>query len=112
MSAVTLNARALPSDATRVRKRANDPTWDAIVAAADRLNRDQAARTMRVAAERQRSWTNWSVTEGLAIGDKWTDAFEPVRRRGLTASAWTEVQPVERAAATVERFLRERPDLM
>jgi hypothetical protein len=89
-----------------------DATWQSLVAAAERLNRDRAAHTMHVVAERQRSWTMLTVTEGLAVGDKWTDAFEPVRRRKMTGSAWTEVQPVEKAAATVERFLRERPDLL
>jgi len=107
-----LNARGVQSDAKGVKKRARDATWDAIVAAAERLNQDSAAHAMRVVPERQRSWTSWTVTDGFAIGDKWTDAFEPVRRRGLTGSTWTEIQPVERASATVARFLRERPDLV
>jgi hypothetical protein len=50
------------------------------------------------------------VTEGLVIADHWTDAFEPVRRRGLFGGEWTAIQSVDEAATTVGRFLRERPD--
>ena len=107
-----LNICRRRSDARRVTMQRGDATWQSIVAAAERLNRDRAAHAMHVVAERQRSWTMLTVTEGLAVGDKWTDAFEPVRRRKMTGSAWTVVQPVEKAAATVERFLRERPDLV
>jgi hypothetical protein len=87
-----------------------DPTWDAIVAAADQLTRDAGGLTSKVEAARRRSWASRTLTEGLAIADHWTDAFEPVRRRGLFGGEWTTIQSVDEAAATVGRFLRERPD--
>jgi len=95
-----------------VRRVREDSTWAAIVAAAERLTREPAGLALKVLPARQRSWTTLTVTEGFAVGDHWTDAFEPVRRRRMVSTTWTDVQPIETAAATVERFLRERPDLM
>ena len=87
-----------------------DATWDAMVAAADQLTREAGGLTSKVLAARRRSWLNMTLTEGLAIADNWTDAFEPVRRRNLLGGPWTEIQSVGVAATTVGRFLRERPD--
>ena len=87
-----------------------DATWDAMVAAADQLTREAGGLTSKVRAARRRSWVNRTVTEGLAIADNWTDAFEPVRRRNVLGGEWTSIQTVDEAAATVARFLRERPD--
>ena len=88
--------------------KARDPMWDDLVNVSARLNDESA---MTVSAARQRCWTTFTVTEGIAMLDRSIAAFEPVRRRRLMTSEWTEVQSVERAASTVERFLRERPDL-
>jgi len=85
--------------------------WAVITTTADRLNGAFGALTLQVRAARQWSWTTLTVTEGFAVVDNLTNMFEPVRRRRLPRWDWAEVQPVERAAATVERFLRERPDL-
>jgi len=87
-----------------------DATWDAMVAAAEQLTREAGGLTSKVRAARRRSWGNMTVTEGLAIADNWTDAFEPVRRRSTFGGQWTAIQTVDEAAATVGRFLRERPD--
>ena len=108
---VPVNGWSRRADTACVPRLRGDSTWAAMVEAAERLNREPAGLTHRVSAARQRSWTTLTVIEGFVIGDKWTDAFEPVRRRRMTSTAWTDIQPLEKAAATVGRFLRERPDL-
>ena len=87
-----------------------DPTWDAMVAVAEQLTREGGGLRSKVQAARRRSWWTRTVTEGLVIADHWTDAFEPVRRRGLFGGEWTAIQSVDEAYTTVGRFLRERPD--
>ena len=59
---------------------------------------------------RRRSLRSWSVTEGLLVSDKWTDVFDPVRKRRIFSSHWAGVEPVQEAASRLGTFLRERPD--
>jgi hypothetical protein len=90
---------------------ARDLAWAAIYEVADRLNRGVSDSTLEVRAARRRSLLQWRVTEGIEVTDKWTDVFEPVRRRRLVSSKWQAIQPVQQAASNVGSFLRDRPDL-
>ena len=87
-----------------------DATWAKMSAAAQQLSDAYCeGDTLKVIAER-RSTGMLTVSEGLAVGDRWTDGFEPVRKRRIYGGPWTEVQTVEEAVARIEAFLRERPD--
>ena len=88
-----------------------DQTWAAIYNVADRMNRRYTDTTLRVRPVRQRTLRAWRVVEGLRAADNWTDVFEPVRRRRFFGRRWTEIQPVQQAAAKIGRFIRDRPDL-
>lgn len=88
---------------------ARDLTWDAMCQVADRLDQRAHAQDLLVYARRKRSLL--FVTEGLWVGDKWTDVFEPVRRRPHLLRIWRELQPVQDASSKIGGFLRERPDL-
>ena len=87
-----------------------DLTWDAMCEFADRVNRSGRAAELEVVALRRRQWL-FVITEGLWVGDKWTDVFEPIRRRSALSDTWAELQSVEAAAAKIGQFLDERPDL-
>lgn len=87
-----------------------DLTWDAMCEFADRLNRSGRARELEVVALRRRQWLV-VVTEGLWVGDKWTDVFEPVRRRVALSDRWTDLQSVDAAASKIGDFVDSRPDL-
>lgn len=88
-----------------------DLTWAAIYDVAKRLNDRVEGSTPEVEPVRRRSLLYWTVTEGIAVRDNWTDVFEPVRRRRIFGKKWKDVQPVQEAASKVGGFLRERPDL-
>lgn len=86
-----------------------DQTWASMYNVAERLTaRYCEADTLRVYAQRYRHMT--FVVEGLLVWDKWTDVFEPVRKRRVFTNKWTELQPVNEAASKLAAFLRERPD--
>jgi hypothetical protein len=86
-----------------------DQTWAAMYNVAERLTaRYCEADTLRVFARRYRRLT--VVVEGLLVWDKWTDVFEPVRKRRIFSNRWTEIQPVNEAASKIGAFLQERPD--
>ena len=89
---------------------ARDLVWDAMVTVAGRLRPRAELQGLKVQASRRRSWLRLEVTEGLEAVDNWTDVFEPVRRRHFLTSNWSGVQPVQDAAASIGRFLDERPD--
>lgn len=88
----------------------NDSTWVAMEEAAERLSSlllpDETLEVMAL----RRSTGLVTVTEGLFVGDNWTDVFEPVRRRRYRSKTCTEIQSVEEAERGIEIFLRERPD--
>jgi hypothetical protein len=86
-----------------------DLTWDAVCDAAEHLNLSATEQALEVVATRKRSIL--FVTEGLWVGDKWTDVFEAVRRRPHVGRGWRELQSVQEASSRIGRFLRERPDL-
>jgi hypothetical protein len=87
-----------------------DATWQAMVDAAARLaSLLPEAETLEVLPMRQ-STGFITVTEGLCCADKWTDVFEPVRKRRYLSKTWTPIQTVEEAAEGIGIFLRERPD--
>jgi len=65
-----------------------DLVWDAIVTVAERMNQRYEGSALEIAAHRERSLTQWSVTEGLHAGDDWTG----LRARQTTA-------PVRKAVA-------------
>ena len=88
-----------------------DLMWNAIYTAAERLGERSPHGTLRIRARRRWSLLQWSVLEGLATQDSWTDIFEPVRKRALFSATWPEVQPVQEAAAKVGLYMRSRPDL-
>jgi hypothetical protein len=88
---------------------ARDLTWDAVCDAAKHLNLRAREQALEVVATRKRSIL--FVTEGLWVGDKWTDVFEAVRRRPHVGRGWRELQSVQEASSRIGRFLRERPDL-
>ena len=83
--------------------------YDALYEVAGRLTQSERAGDLTVEARRRRH--GLVVTEGLWTGDKWTDVFEPVRRRGIFKRSWHELQSVPEAASKIGRFLDERPDL-
>jgi hypothetical protein len=87
-----------------------DLTWDAMCEFADRVNRSGRAQELEVIALRRRQWLV-IVTEGLWVGDKWTDVLEPVRRRVAFSDRWSDIQSVEDAASKIGTFLDSRPDL-
>ena len=87
-----------------------DLVWDAVLTVAERMSEEYEDTGLVVRGARRRSFRTLSVTEGLLATDKWTDVFEPVRRRRIFSSQWTEVEPIQEAAARVGTFLRERPD--
>lgn len=77
---------------------------------AKRLTVRARAQGLVVVAKRKHSLL--FVSEGLWVGDKWTDVFEAVRRRPhLLMRLWQNLQSVQEASANVGKFLRERPDL-
>jgi hypothetical protein len=87
-----------------------DATWLSMEEVAKRLSSDLPAdETLEVIALR-RSTGFLTITEGLFVGDKWTDVFEPVRKRRYFTKAWTMLQSIDEAANGIEIFLRERPD--
>jgi hypothetical protein len=88
-----------------------DHTWAAMVDVTQRLDGRDPETMLVIRAARRRSLLRRSVTEGLEAVDKWTDLFEPVRRRRMFGRVWRELQPVQQAASHVGSFLRERPDL-
>ncbi len=88
-----------------------DLTWAAIYEVAERLNRRVGDSTLEVRPVRRRSFLRWTVTEGIAVIDNWTDVFEPVRRRRIMRREWEGVQPLQEAASKIGTFLRDRPDL-
>lgn len=77
---------------------------------ADRVNATDRGADLEVQAYRKRQWLI-TVVEGIWVGNKWTDVFEPVRRRSIFRDQWIELQPVEVAAAKIGNFLKRRPDL-
>jgi hypothetical protein len=87
-----------------------DLTWDAMCGFADRSNRSGRAGELEVVALRRRHWLI-VVAEGLWVGDKWTDVFEPVRRRVAFRDRWTDLQSVAVAASKIGDFVDSRPDL-
>jgi len=90
--------------------RERDQTWAAMINVAERMTaRYCKDDTLEVVAVR-RPRGLMTVVEGLAVGDNWTDVFEPVRERRRFSGRWTELQPVKDAAASISVFLRERPD--
>ena len=80
-----------------------DLTSDAVVAVAQRLDVRAAAQGLRVCGALRRSWRQMEVVEGLHFGDRWTDVFEPVRRRRMLGARWYEMQPVADATSTSVR---------
>ncbi len=88
-----------------------DPIWDALERAADRLTHKAGKVGFAVVSRRRKSLFGWRVVEGLWLGDDWTDVFEPVRWRRLLGDEWLDLQSVREAASNIEGFLRERPDL-
>lgn len=88
-----------------------DLTWDAIATACERMKDRADQEDLTVRPSTHRSWLRWEAVEGFEVINNWTEVFEPVRKRRLFAAGWTEIQPVQDAAANVARFLSERPDL-
>jgi hypothetical protein len=86
-----------------------DLTWDAMWTFAERAMLSGRNADLTVVAERRRQL--FTVTEGIAAGNMWTDVFEPVRRRTVFTKTWRELQSVPDAAAKIGQFLDERPDL-
>jgi hypothetical protein len=84
--------------------------WDALVEAASALADAAANQGMRLRASRRWRVLELSYVEGLELTDRWTDIFEPVRRRRLWGTRWENVQSVDQAAALIAGFLRDRPD--
>jgi hypothetical protein len=80
-----------------------------MVGLAEQLSNRYPDETLKVLAHR-RGTGLLKVAEGLAAADFWTDVFEPVRERRLFRRTWTEIQPLQEAAANIEAFFRERPD--
>lgn len=84
--------------------------WDAMCEVAARL--DQRAQDQNLTVVAKRRWSLLFITEGLWVGDNWTDVFEPVRRRPhFVFGLWRELQTVHEASSAIGTFLRERPDL-
>jgi hypothetical protein len=87
-----------------------DQTWAAMFTVAERMTAEHCAGdTLKIYAVTRRP-NPVTVVQGLLVADNWTDVFEPVRKRRVFGKRWTEVQPVDVAAANVGAFLRERPD--
>ena len=87
----------------------SDETWTELVAVASRLTK-LSTDTVSVWPFRKRRLLR--VTEGLDAGDHWVYGLaEPVRWRRPFSARWHEIQSVEAAAAKLEAFLRQRPDL-
>lgn len=88
-----------------------DLTWDAMYTFAERMNGSGRADGLEVRPIRRSSIPRFKVEEGLWIGDKWTDVFEPVRVRRMLSTNWRELQTVSEAAAKIGTFVDTRPDL-
>ncbi len=88
-----------------------DLTWDTMCDFAERLNRSGRADSLKVRPIRRLRWFGALREQGLWIGDRWTDVYEPVRHRWLWSSKWREMQPVTEATNNIGRFVSERPDL-
>jgi hypothetical protein len=58
-----------------------DATWSAISEACQELIVRVEGSTLAVRPVHRRSFSQWTVTDGMAVFDNWTDVFEPVRRR-------------------------------
>jgi hypothetical protein len=87
-----------------------DATWRAMEEAAARLSSSlPEGETLEVVPLRRPTGLV-TVTDGLCCGDKWTDVFEPVRKRRYLSKTWTPIQTVEEAAEGIGIFLRDRPD--
>lgn len=97
-------------DAGAVAERARDLTWDALCEFADRVNGSRRGADLEVQACQKRQWLI-TVVEGIWVGNKRTDVFEPVRRRSVFSDHWIGLQSVEVAAAKIGDFLDRRPDL-
>jgi hypothetical protein len=87
-----------------------DASWDGLVSAAEALEERAIAGGLNARAMRYTG--GGIVAEGLWVGDRWTDQFEPVRGRPRSASTWQDIQPVREAVANIVGFLRDRPDLI
>lgn len=105
-----LRSMALAGHALDMAERGRDLTWDAMCEFAERINASGRCAELEVRTARKHQWVV-TVVEGIWVGDRWTDVFEPVRRRTIFSDRWTELQPVELAAAKVGDFLNRRPDL-
>jgi hypothetical protein len=79
-------------------------SWDEIVAAAQRLDREFGDSPFTVAAARRRYLNRWAVREGLHLGNRWTDVFEDVRVRRFFSTRWTTVQTVASAETCIREF--------
>lgn len=88
-----------------------DLTWDAMYTFAERMNGSGRADCLEVRPARRSTFTRFKVEEGLWVGDKWTDVFEPVRVRWMLGTSWRELQSVSEAAAKIGTFIDTRPDL-
>lgn len=93
-------------------RKGRDLDADAMVTVAERMNDRYPDPTLIIRASRRRSLLRWSVVEGLEVADKWTDVYEPVRKRRMLVGPWEQVQPVQQAASKIGGFMRERPDLV
>ena len=83
-----------------------------MVTVAEHMNARYAESGLAVRALRKRSLPQWRVAiEGIGVGDKGTNVFEPVRWRRFLSGSWREVQTVASASAEIGSFIRERPDL-
>jgi len=107
---IQLAPEARPGNARVVAERQRDLTWDAVCEFADRINASGRAHELNVKAQRRRHWVVITV-EGLWVGNRWTDVFEPVRSRRTGAGRWKDLQSVSEAAAKIGAFLDRRPDL-
>ena len=56
-------------------------------------------------------WRGPLRAQGLGVGDLWTDVFEPVRHRLPWSRTWQVRQRPSEAAAKIEWFFANRPDL-
>jgi hypothetical protein len=83
-----------------------EATWESIEESARRLNDEQAGSEFTVTTLRCRRLNWWTVSEGLHLGNLWTDVFEDVRKRRFFSDDWQDVQSLESAEAHIREFIR------